>query len=140
MLLWYATQDFNFRVQDYHLLWFDFPDNSAKQQFCNFPTARYCSPTSTRNLRTATDIAFNTVRIWAISVSLATTQEIAIAFFSLGYLDVSVLPVRFPALFYSDWNVEAFPSTGSPIQKSPDQSLLATPRSLSQLTTSFIAF
>ena len=29
---------------------------------------------------------------------------------------------------------------GSPIRKSPDQRLFATPRGLSQLTTSFIAF
>ena len=28
--------------------------------------------------------------VWAVSVSLAATQEIAIAFFSSGYLDVSV--------------------------------------------------
>ncbi len=31
------------------------------------------------------------------------------------------------------------PSAGFPIRKSPDQSLLAAPRSLSQLSTSFIA-
>ena len=33
-----------------------------------------------------------------------------------------------------------FSATGCPIRKSPDQSLLAAPRGLSQLATSFIAF
>ena len=33
--------------------------------------------------------------VWANSVSLAATQEITIVFFSSGYLDVSVLRVRF---------------------------------------------
>ena len=33
-----------------------------------------------------------------------------------------------------------FPSLGFPTQKSPDQSLFAAPRSLSQLSTSFIAY
>ncbi len=32
---------------------------------------------------------------WALSLSLATTQEISVDFFSYGYLDVSVLRVRF---------------------------------------------
>lgn len=32
---------------------------------------------------------------WALSLSLATTQEISVDFFSSGYLDVSVLRVRF---------------------------------------------
>ena len=36
------------------------------------------------------------VRVWAGSRSLATTWDITIVFFSSGYLDVSVPPVRFP--------------------------------------------
>jgi len=35
---------------------------------------------------------------WAISLSLAATKEISVDFFSSGYLDVSVLRVRFYAL------------------------------------------
>ena len=37
-----------------------------------------------------------TIWIWAVSLSLATTQEITIVFFSTGYLDVSVHRVSFP--------------------------------------------
>ena len=40
---------------------------------------------------------------------------------------------------YSDSSDAALPASGFPIRKSPDQSVLAAPRSLSQLTTSFIA-
>jgi hypothetical protein len=34
-------------------------------------------------------------RVWAVPLSLATTYGITIVFFSWGYLDVSVPPVRF---------------------------------------------
>ena len=37
-----------------------------------------------------------TIEVWAVSVSLATTQEIAIAFSSSRYLDVSVPWVCLP--------------------------------------------
>ena len=42
-------------------------------------------------------------------------------------------------LFYSEKNDDVLMSSGYPIRKSPDQSVLAAPRSLSQLITSFIA-
>ena len=40
----------------------------------------------------------------------------------------------------SDWNRPVLPGRGFPIRKSPDQSVFAAPRSLSQLTTSFVAY
>lgn len=46
-----------------------------------------CSPITPRQ---------HAVRVWAIPISLATTQGITIVFFSSGYLDVSVLRVGFP--------------------------------------------
>ena len=49
---------------------------------------------------------------------------------------------QFPphVLFYSDMGPATLLAGGFPIRKSPDQSLFAAPRSLSQLTTSFIVF
>jgi hypothetical protein len=44
-----------------------------------------------------------------------------------------------PAYGFSGWS-NGFTVAGFPIRKSPDQSLLAAPRGLSQLATSFIAF
>ena len=76
--------------------------------------------------------------VWPLTVSLATTKVIEFSFFSSGYLDVS-LP-RVPSYepmdsVHGDW---ALPQPGSPIRRSPDQSLLAAPRSFSQLIASFI--
>ena len=75
---------------------------------------------------------------WALSLSLATTQEISVDFFSSGYLDVSVPRVRSLTPMYSVWSIPC--GIGFPIQTSPDQSLLPTPRSFSQAATSFFAF
>ena len=67
--------------------------------------------------------------VWAVPLSLATTQGITIVFSSSAYLDVSVQRVgHFRSL-----------RTGFPIRKSTDRKSLAPPRSLSQLVTSFIA-
>ena len=72
-----------------------------------------------------------TLLVWAVSRSLAATKEITIVFSSSGYLDVSVHQVRAR---------HCASTVGCPIRKSPDQNVFAIPRSLSQLTTSFIAF
>ena len=75
-----------------------------------------------------------TTLVWANSVSLAATQEITFVFFSSGYLDVSVLRVCFHRGGYQVFNLVGFP-----IRISTDHSVCATPRSFSQLITSFIA-
>jgi hypothetical protein len=68
---------------------------------------------------------------WPGPRSLATTNGVSVDVLSSGYLDVSVPQVC--------------PLTGTPcgvgfpIRKSPDQSLFAAPRGLSQRITSFIA-
>ena len=68
------------RLQGYHLLWPLFPEGSSSA----------CSPVrGSYNPGEAV-----TSPVWAVSLSLATTQEIIIIFSSSGYLDVSVLRVR----------------------------------------------
>ena len=62
--------------------------------------------------------------LWALSVSLAATQEVEVSFLSWGYLDVSVHPVHSLALCIQA-RVTSFSRSGFPIQKSPDQSLLS---------------
>jgi hypothetical protein len=76
--------------------------------------------------------------VWANSVSLAATQEIAFAFSSSGYLDVSVPRVCLYYPMYSGNNTTPLQVVGFPIRKSPDQSLLTAPRSISVLVPSFI--
>ncbi len=76
--------------------------------------------------------------VWAVPVSLAATQGIAFAFSSSGYLDVSVPRVCHQYPMYSGKDTAPLRTVGSPIRKSPDQSLLTAPRSISVLVPSFI--
>ena len=76
--------------------------------------------------------------VWANPVSLAATQGIAFAFSSSGYLDVSVPRVCLPYPMYSSKDPILLKIGGFPIRKSPDQSLLTAPRSISVLVPSFI--
>jgi hypothetical protein len=71
--------------------------------------------------------------VWALPSSLAATKGISIDFSSSGYLDVSVPRVG------SALAVTGLLQPGFPIRTSPDQRSLATPRSFSQLATSFFA-
>ena len=71
-------------------------------------------------------------------VSLAATWGIAFAFSSSGYLDVSVPRVCLQYPMYSGKDTIPLRMVGSPIRKSPDQSLLTAPRSISVLVPSFI--
>ncbi len=68
---------------------------------------------------------------WPGPRSLATTSGVSVDVLSSGYLDVSV--PRVCSLAGTPYGV------GCPIRKSPDQSLFAAPRRLSQRITSFIA-
>ena len=73
----------SFRVRVCHPLWPAFPCRSANRSFGN---SHVRGPTTPRR---------KTFTVWAISRSLATTEEIDFSFFSCGYLDVSVLRVRY---------------------------------------------
>jgi hypothetical protein len=94
-------------------------------------------------------------RHWPDPRSLAATRGVSIDVLSFGYLDVSVPRVRFLSLCIqdkipftnsgdrlpdcSDRRPPGFVKVGFPIRIFPDQSLLATPRNLTQRATSFIA-
>ena len=76
--------------------------------------------------------------VWALSLSLAATQEIDLSFSSSGYLDVSVPRVPSTQTMYSSESDGTLLPPGFPIRISTDHSLLAAPRSFSQLAASFI--
>ena len=65
-------------------------------------------------------------------------RESLFAFFSSGYLDVSVPRVASSNLCIQVTVPAHYSQLGFPIRKSPDQSLLAAPRGISLLTASFI--
>ena len=48
--------------------------------------------------------------VWALSLSLAATQEIDVSFSSSGYLDVSVPRVPFHTLWIQAWMTGVFPA------------------------------
>ena len=61
-------------------------------------SVRSSGPASSCNPATTTAGTYYVFTVWAVPVSLATTQGIAIAFYSSGYLDDSVLPLAFAEL------------------------------------------
>ena len=73
---------------------------------------------------------------WASPRSLAATCGISVDFFSSGYLDVSVLPVRFRSLCIQ---LRMTLRSGCPIRRSPDHCLFSASRGFSQISTSFFA-
>ena len=76
--------------------------------------------------------------VWALPVSLAATQGIDVSFSSSRYLDVSVPWVCHGYAMNSRKRTARLKAVGFPIRKSPDQSLLTAPRSISVLVPSFI--
>jgi hypothetical protein len=77
--------------------------------------------------------------VWANPRSLAATYGITIVFFSLGYLDVSVPPVRSMYLCIQYTVTRHYPCRVSPFGNLRVKACLTAHRSLSQFTTSFIA-
>jgi hypothetical protein len=75
--------------------------------------------------------------VWALPVSLAATQGIDFSFSSSRYLDVSVPWVCHRCAMYSRKCTAPLRTVGFPIRKSPDQSSLTAPRSISVLVPSF---
>ena len=80
------------------------------------------------------------IRVWAVPLSLAATDGITVVFFSWGYLDVSVPPVRLMRLCIQRMILKHYLQQVSPFGNPRIKACLAAPRGLSQLTTSFIAF
>jgi hypothetical protein len=79
------------------------------------------------------------VPVWATPRSLAATYGITFVFFSLGYLDVSVPPVRPMWLCIHHTVTEHYLCRVSPFGNLRVKACLTAHRSLSQFTTSFIA-
>ena len=77
--------------------------------------------------------------VWAVPLSLATTDGISFDFYSCRYLDVSVPCVRLACLCIQHAMTGYNPCRVSPFGNLRVKACLAARRSLSQLTTSFIA-
>ena len=77
------------------------------------------------------------IKVWAVPISLATTQGISVDLFSSGYLDVSVPPLTTPSLMCSARGIPIFIGIGSPIRASPVKSVRRLTEAFRSLTTPF---
>src|SRR5262245_13673220 len=73
-----------------------------------------------------TAAAYHIIQVWALPLSLATTQGVEVSFLSSGYYDVSVHRLAFPALFCSGRDTRALPRVGFPIRTSRDQRMVSS--------------
>ena len=115
-----------------------FQKGSVRDILCNFPAARHCGHTASRYpvLPTHDGLQQNRFRLLPVRSPL------------LGQSLLLSLPgatemfhfTPLPSLTYEFSQGYLPEEMGCPIRKSPDQSVFATPRSLSQLTTSFIGY
>ena len=127
-----------FRVRGLYPLWRRFPPSSANASLCNSPTALRDDQDRSYNTGSATPAGYRADPVWAVPVSLATTQGIeflsvppATKMFQFAGLPPPTLCVQVgvPA-HYHGW-VSPF---GNPRIKAWS----AAPRGLSQPPTSFI--
>ena len=99
-VLWIPPPIVTFRVQDYHLLWSDFP---------------ICSAMLSSDYAVLTPMVL-LPPVWPLPISLAATLGISVDFFSSAYLDVSVQRVSPRMTMYSSYGTEILLSVGFPIR------------------------
>ena len=115
-----------FRVRGCYPLWPGFPSGSATTRLCNSPTRRQTDQDEPYNPRTTTTAVYHIARVWALPLSLATTQGVEVSFLSSGYLDVSVPQLASSCPMYSGTGTRALPRVSFLIRRSPDQRSVST--------------
>jgi hypothetical protein len=113
-----------------------FLTGSANDRLCNFAESLQGLEANSYNPNSETAATYLAESVWAIPVSLATTQGIisfppATEMFQFADLPLPGLCIQ-PGV---DW---ALPQPGFPIRTPSDHSLLAAPRGISLPATSFI--
>jgi hypothetical protein len=133
-----TREPFLFCLRGLHPVSLAIPGHSTRELVCNSPRplqrsqVRPCNTLDT----TPAGLTYQRFRLFPFRSPLLGESRL-----------LSVPPgtemVHFPGLatppYVFRWRDRGLPSTGCPIRKSPGQSLFAAYRSLSQLTTSFIA-
>ena len=129
----------DFRLQDYHLLWSDFPDRSTSHGLCNslgkkrFPRTTPATPSMQRPFAlTHRRFGLFPVRSPLLGKSLLSSVPGVNEMFQFT-------PSASRDLCVQSRDTARVRAVGCPIRRSPDQCVFAAPRGLSQLTTSFIA-
>ena len=74
-----------FRLRDHYPLWCGVPAASTNASLCNFPTRRQTDQDEPYNPHVTTAAAYHVTQVWALPLSLATTQGVEVSFLSSGY-------------------------------------------------------
>ncbi len=114
------------------------PADSTRRPVCNFPRATHSPDGVSRNPARTTDASLYIRTVWAGSLSLAATNEVAICFLFLGVLRCFSSPGWLPWPMHSARDHAGLPHEVS-LFGDPRVRLLPTNRGLSQVATSFIA-
>ena len=129
----------SFRLQGYHLLWPAFQIGSTKIMFFDFPTELHLCPVPSRNLYCTTHAGLTCSRFRLFPFRSPLLRESHWLSFPRG-TEMFQFPLLSPSCLCVQQEVSRSGGMGYPIRKSPDLRSFASPRSLSQLTTSFIDF
>ena len=113
-----------------------FLTGSTSDRLCNSAGTMQGSAFSSYNPSSETAATYRAEWVWALPVSLATTQGIISFPPATEMFQFADLP--HPGLFCSTWSDWALPQPGFPIRTPSDRSLLAAPRGVSSPATSFI--
>ena len=136
VLRYFRSEAVLFRLRGRYPLWRAVPCTSSTTQLCNSPTRRQADQLKPYNPTTTTAAAYHVATVWALPLSLATTQGVEVSFLSSGYLDVSVpqlasrtlcIQVRVPAHYH--WWVSPFGNPGVKGWSAPHPGLSQPPTS-----------
>ena len=126
------------RLQGYHLLWPVFPDRSAKILICNLPTVPYDRPTEAYNTEVTTHTGLTSLRFGLFPFRSPLLGESLLISLPAG-TEMFHFPAWASLSLCIQKRIGGIHRLGFPIRRSSDHGLLAAPRGLSQLATSFIA-
>jgi hypothetical protein len=139
---WYSgplsNKSGSFRRQGYHLLWPAFPDCSAKILIYNLPTVPYDRPTEAYNTKATTHTGLTSLRFRLFPFRSPLLGESRLISLPAG-TEMFHFPAWASLSLCIQKRIGGIHRLGFPIRTSSDHGLLAAPRGLSQLATSFIA-
>jgi hypothetical protein len=127
-----------FRLQGCHLLWPAVPDRSAKILVYDLPTAPYHRPTRASNPAPTTHTGLTSMRFRLFPFRSPLLGESLLISVPAG-TEMFHFPAWASHFLWIQKRIGGIHRLGYPIRRSPDHGLLAAPRGLSQLATSFIA-
>ena len=139
---WYSgplsNKSGSFRRQGYHLLWPAFPDCSAKILIYNLPTVPYDRPTEAYNTKATTHTGLTSLRFRLFPFRSPLLGESLLISLPAG-TEMFHFPAWASLSLCIQKRIGGIHRLGFPIRTSSDHGLLAAPRGLSQLATSFFA-